>query len=107
MRFRIRSSLRDETADASRIEMIERSVLKAVADAESERKGLDRRLETERTRLSMLMGNELFDYQEREPRQNQLLGKVERAFEEAEARRRQLTVHMAHLRRVLELLKQK
>lgn len=107
MRFWIRSSRRDESTDANRLGSIERSVLDAIADAEKERKGFTKRIEEVRGRASMLMGSETFDYVDRDEKTEQQLQASERVLIAANSRIRQLTAHLEHLRRILEILKQR
>jgi hypothetical protein len=107
MRFRIRSSARDESADAGRLGAIERSVLKAIADAEREKKGLKHRLDVARAQASVLLGTDTFEHRDRERENEQLLLEAEHNLIAADRRIHQLDSHLEHLRRVLELLKQK
>ena len=107
MRFRIRSSARDEDADARRLRSIEQSLSTAIAEAESEKEGLRRRIDTARARASALVGNETFEYRDREPQKEELLLEAEQNLISGEKRIRQLTAHVDHLRKVLDLLKQK
>jgi hypothetical protein len=106
MRFRIRSSARDETTDALRLSSIEQSISIAIAEAESEKEGLRRRIENARVRASTLLGNETFGCQDREPQKEELLLEAERNLISGEKRIRQLEAHMEHLRKVIDLLKQ-
>ena len=106
MRFKIRSSARDESADARRLSSIEQSILKAIADAETEKKGLARRLEVARARASALLGNDVAEYQDREPQSEQLLQQAEREMIAGQKRITQLTTHIDHMGRVLDFLKQ-
>lgn len=105
MRFRLRSSERDESTDARRLSSIERSVLSAMSEAETERKGLRQRLDTARGRASLLLGNETFGNLDREPKSEQLLLEAERDLMAGERRIHQLSAHQEHLRKVLDLLK--
>lgn len=107
MRFRICSSARDESTDADRLGSIERSVLSAIGDAEKEKKGLKRRLERAKASASTLLGNDTFEYRDREPENEQLLVEAEHNLIAADRRIRQLDAHLEHLHRVLDLLKQK
>jgi hypothetical protein len=107
MRFRIRSSRRDETRDASRLGSIERSIQNAIADAELEKTGLNRRIEDATNRASMLMGTESLEYIDRGQKKNQLLADSEDELVAAEKRVRQLAAHLEHLRHMLEFLKPK
>jgi hypothetical protein len=106
VRFRIRSSERDKTADTDRLQSIERAIAGAIASAQSEEEGLKRRLESARARASMLIGNETFENLQREQATEQLLAGSEREFAAAAKRIRQLTEHREHLARVLQVLKQ-
>jgi hypothetical protein len=106
VRFRIRSSERDKTSDADRLQSIKRAILSAMDSAQSEEDGLKRRLEGARTRASMLVGNEAFENQQREVATEHLLAGAEREFAAAAQRIRQLADHREHLARVLQALKQ-
>lgn len=105
MRFRIRSSERDESADADRLRSIERAIVGAIAAARAEEDGLKRRLEDARVRASMLVGTEAFE--DRDEATELMLAGSEREFSAAATRIRQLTAHREHLDRVLQALKQK
>lgn len=107
MRFRIRSAARDEGLDAKRLSVIERSVRKVIAEAEAEREGLDRRIQNAKNQASMLMGNDAFEYMDREPKTEQELTTSEQLLLAAERRMRQLSEHLAHLQRVLQTLNPK
>lgn len=107
MRFRLRSSARDESADAHRLSSIERVLSDAIAEAELEKKGLKRQLESARDRASALLGNEASEYLDRELKSEQLLFEAEHDLIAGERRIRQLTTHLEHLGRVLDLLRQK
>ena len=107
MRFRLRSLARDENADARRLSSIEKSLSTAIAEGESEKEGLRRRIDIARDRASALLGNETSEYMDREPQNEQLLLEAERNLIAGEKRIRQLTAHVEHLGRVLDLLKQK
>ena len=107
MRFRIRSSARDESTDAYRLGSIERSVLRAIGDAEKEKKGLNRRLERAKASASALLGNDTFEYRDRKRENEQVLAEAEHNLIAAERRIRQLNAHLERLHRVLDLLKQK
>jgi hypothetical protein len=107
MRFRLRSLARDEKADARRLSSIEQSLTSAIAEAELERQGLRRRLDLARDRASSLLGNETSEYLDREPQSERLLVEAERNLIAGEKRIRQLTAHMEHLGRVLDLLKRR
>jgi hypothetical protein len=107
VRFRIRSSEREESADANRLCSIERAITGAIAAAESEEEGLTRRLETARRHASMLIGNETFENLERDRATELLLAGSEQEFLAAANRIRQLTEHRAHLNRILQALQAK
>jgi hypothetical protein len=104
MRFRIRSSQRDATADANRLAPIEQSIQKAIADAEAEKKGLKQRIEKQRGQASMSMGNEVYGDLEREPDAEKSLSKAEKDLSQGLARVRELNAHLEHLHRVLAVL---
>lgn len=107
MRFRICSSARDESADASRLAAIERSVVNAIAEAEREKNGLKRRLDSAKGRAAVLLGTDTFEYLDRERENEQLLLEAEHNLIAAERRIHQLNSHLEHLHRVSDLLKQK
>jgi hypothetical protein len=106
VRFRIRSSERDNTSDADRLQSIERAIISAINSAQSEEDGLKQRLEGARARASTLVGNEAFENQDRELATERLLAGAEREFAAAAKRTRQLANHRDHLARVLQALKQ-
>jgi hypothetical protein len=107
MRFRLRSSKRDQDADARRLSSIEQALSLAIADANSEKDGLQRRLNSTRHRASALLGNGTLEYSEREPQHEQLLIEEERDLIAGEKRIQQLGAHIKHLAKMLELLNQK
>jgi hypothetical protein len=104
MRFRIRSAARDESADAKRLAVIERSLRKVIADAEVERNGLNQRIRDAKDQAGMLIGNDTYEYMDREAATEQELSISEQNLLAAEKRMRQLSAHIAHLQRVLEAL---
>ena len=104
VRFRIRSSERDQRADADRLRSIERAILGAIAAADAEEQGLKRRLEDARVRASLLIGTETLE--ERDQATETLLAGSEREVSAAVKRIRQLTAHREHLQRVLHALTQ-
>jgi hypothetical protein len=106
MRFRIRSAARDESADTKRLGVVERSLRKVIADAEVERNGLNRRIQDAKTQTAMLIGNDTFEYMDREAATEQELSISEQSLMAAEKRMRQLTAHIAHLQRVLATVHQ-
>jgi hypothetical protein len=107
MRFRVRSSARDQSADAGRLSSIEQSILKAIADAEAERNGLARRLEAARGRAAALLGSDTSDYGSRDPKSEQLLQQAEADLMVGQKRVHELVAHIGHMGRVLDCLKQK
>ena len=107
MRFRFRSTARDEAAIADRLGSIERCVLNAITAAEAEKMGFARRLDSARGRASVLMGTEQSDALDREEKTESLLADSEHELVAAGKRINQLAAHIGHLHRVLEILKQK
>jgi len=107
MRFRLRSSTRDESADARRLSSIERSLSIAITEAKSEKEGLQRRLDAARQQASIWLGNQTSEYLDREPESERLLVEAEQNLIAGEKRIHQLKAHLDHLARVLELLQQK
>lgn len=107
MRFRFRSAARDEAAITDRLGSIERCILNAITAAEAEKMGFARRLDAARGRACVLMGTEQLDAFDREEKTESLLADSERELVEAGKRIDQLTAHIRHLHRVLEILKQK
>lgn len=105
MRFRIRSESRDATTDIKRLQSIERPILKAIADAKAEKNGLESRMRRASNHAAVLMGNDVSEYLDREPEIEQLLADEEKTMMAALTRIRQLNQHLAHLHRILELLK--
>ena len=107
MRFRLRSSLRDENADARRLNSIRRSLSRAIAEASFEKEGLQRRIDAARQQASVLLGNQTSEYLDREPESEQLLLEAERNLVAGERQIHQLKAHLDHLSKVLQLLEQK
>src|ERR1700722_14090868 len=107
MRFKVRSLGRDNSADARRLGLIERSLHTAIAEAESESKGLERRVEGARNSAASLMGTEQVDYLDRDQKKEKMLSDLEQQIIAGGNRIRQLNEHLEHLRRVLELLTKK
>lgn len=106
MRFRFRSAVRDESADTKRLGVIERSLRKVIAEAEAERNGLKRRIQDAKNHAGMLIGNNTYEYMDREAATEQELSISEQNLLAAEKRMRQLSAHIAHLQRVLAALEQ-
>ena len=107
MRFRLRSSTRDENADARRLSSMERSLSIAITEAKLEKEGLQRRLDAARQQASIWLGNQTSEYLDREPESERLLVEAEQNLIAGEKRIHQLKAHLDHLARVLELLQQK
>ena len=107
MRFRLRSSLRDENADARRLNSIKRSLSRAINEATFEKEGLQRQINAARQQASVLLGNEASEYLEREPESELLLFEAERSLVAGERQILQLKAHLDHLTKVLQLLEQK
>jgi hypothetical protein len=106
MRFRFRSSKRDGSVDASRLGSIEKSIWSALADIEAEKKGLQRRLKEARDQAAMLVGDDPFEYRDREKANEEQLSESEHNLITAAGRLRELDTQTAHLQRVLQALKQ-
>jgi hypothetical protein len=107
MRLRLRSSTRDENADARRLSSIERSLSIAITEAKSEKEGLQRRLDAARLQASIWLGNQTSEYLDREPETERLVVEAEQNLISREKRIHQLKAHLDHLARVLEFLQQK
>ena len=60
MAFKFRSAARDQDADARRLGTIEQAISTAIADAEAEKRGLMRRLESAQAQAAMLLGNDSY-----------------------------------------------
>jgi hypothetical protein len=106
MRFRFRSAARDESADTKRLGVIERTIRKVIAEADAERNGLNRRIQDAKNQAGMLVGNDTYEYMDREAATEQELSISEQTLLAAEERMRQLNAHIAHLQRVLAALEQ-
>jgi hypothetical protein len=106
MRFKIRSTKRDESSDAKRLGSIERSILNAISDIESEKDGLARRLKDARDSASVHAGSEASEYLDREESVEKELSASEQVLVSAAQRVRQLNAQLEHLHRVLDVLKQ-
>jgi hypothetical protein len=107
MRFRVRSPARDQSADAGRLSSIEQSILKAIADAEAERKGLARRLEAVRAHAAALLGSDASDYGTRDPKSEQLLQQAEDDLMAGQKQVNEPAAHIGHMGQVLDVLKRK
>jgi hypothetical protein len=105
MRFRIRSASRDSSTDLKRLQSIENSTSKAIADAEAEKSGLERRMRSATNNAAMLIGNDTFEYLDREPETERLLLDEEKTIMTARNRIQQLGAHLDHLRRILEAVR--
>jgi len=103
---RFRSADRDTKSDAARIATIERALRSAIGEAETERSGLERRIADAKSQLAGLIGNEAFEYMDREDGDEDKLVAAERRLISAEKRIRALTTHLDHLKRVLQTLQQ-
>jgi hypothetical protein len=107
VRFRLRSSSRDGSADIERLQSIERATLRAIAEAKTEKHGLELRTERAANNAAMLMGNDAIEYLDREPQTEELLLREERTILAAGKRIQELAEHLDHLHKVLALLRQK
>jgi hypothetical protein len=107
MRFKVRSPVRDQSADARRLSSIEQSILKAIADAEAERQGLAHRLEGARGSAAALLGTDVSDATTRDPKSEQLLQQAEQDLVAGQKRISELAAHIGHMSQVLNVLKQK
>jgi hypothetical protein len=107
MRFWLRSPRRDESTDAKRLGSIERSILSANSDIDSEKDGLGRRLKDARDRASVYVGSDASEYLDREQSAEIELSASENELVTAAKRLRQLDARKKHLQGVLEVLKQK
>jgi hypothetical protein len=105
MRFRTRSAKRDQATDMQRLESIERVVARAIAEAEAERAGLEKRYQSAQVRASMLVGNDTYGDLDRDDKTEALLTSSEREFCAAGTRLRALSSHVEHLRRISECLR--
>jgi hypothetical protein len=97
MRFRVRSPARDQGADVGRLSSIEQSILKAIAEAEAEKKGLARPLEAARARAAVLLGSDTSDYETRDPKSEQLLQQAESDLMAGQKRVNELAAHIGHM----------
>ena len=107
MRFKLRSSLRDESADTRRLNSIKRSLSRAIDEATFEKEGLQRRIDAARQQASVLLGSQTSEYLDREPESEQLLLEAERNLVAGERRILELKAHLDHLAKLLQLLEQK
>jgi hypothetical protein len=106
MVFKFRSSARDQSADARRLDSIEQAISSAIADAEAEKRGLMRRLEPAQAQAAMFLGNDVSDSETRDPASEKLLQQAEVTLM-GQRRAHELTAHVEHLRKVLDCLKPK
>lgn len=95
--FRARSSDRDRRTDSERVDNIMKAIDQAIASAESERAGLQRRLETATTTAAMNAGTGVDEYVDRDAGQADALRTEENHMRSATARLRQLERHIADL----------
>jgi hypothetical protein len=98
-RFRFRSAQRDRGTDQERKLSIHQAIRAAIVSAERELSGLQARLDNARQSAASLLGND-FDGSDREPHHEAELTAVEGRLLAAEGRIRQLTGHLAALRRI-------
>jgi hypothetical protein len=98
-RFRFRSPQRDRGTDQGRRLSIHQAIRAAIVSAERELRGLQARLDNARQSAASLLGND-FDGGDREPHHEAELTAAEGRLLAAEGRIRQLTDHLAALRRI-------
>lgn len=103
---RFRSADRDAKTDTARIRAIERVLRAAIADAETEKSGLEKRIAEAKEQAAHLVGNEAFEYQDREAGDEAKLAAAENRLIGGEQRARVLALHLEHLNRILEALRQ-
>lgn len=104
MRFRAIGPKWDEHTDARRWRAVERSIRNAIAEIVSEKRDLNQRAEVARVNASMLMGNDPFEYQDREAETERLLTEAEAELVSAERRICELSDQEQRLCRILEFL---
>jgi hypothetical protein len=107
MRFRIRSANRDEQTDAGRLGSIERSILSSIDGAVAEKRGLEKRARDASDLAALAMGNDVYGDKGREPEEERQLSASEAIMSAVRARSRQLDAHIAHLHKLLALVREK
>jgi prefoldin subunit 5 len=104
MRFRTRSSSRDEHTDTRRLDAIAQAIKDAIRDIDGETAGLETRLKKARDSAATLAGNEPFEHADRDSETERQLSEAENAMSLATKRIAQLKAQREHLQRVLEML---
>ena len=94
--FQFRSPERDEATDKRRIELVQRAVHSAIADAEAEMKGLRIRITKARTTVTSLLAH--IEDGDPDPACRAQLSNVEQRLLAGERRLAQMKEHLARLR---------
>jgi hypothetical protein len=97
-RFRVRSPQRDKGADQARLLSVHQAINSAISSAEGELSGLQARLDSARQSAASLVGND--SDSDRDSHHEAELRAVEGRLLAAEGRIRQLTDHLASLKRI-------
>src|SRR6185437_14338923 len=97
-KFRIRSPERDRGADRSRIKSVIEAIESALTSAESERDGLNNRIEEVLGRASVTVGNASDEYLDREPYRSHHQDLFDSEMAKGEERTRELSAMIVHFR---------
>ena len=96
--FKTRSPERDVTTDRERLQSIMSAIENALAAAESEQAGLKARLEDVVARASVIVGNAVDEYLDREPHRTEGLNYFDGEIRRAENRLKELGTAITHFR---------
>jgi hypothetical protein len=96
--FKIRSPERDRGADRSRIKSIIEAIESALASAESERNGLNNRIEEVLARASVSVGNASDEHLDREPYRSHHQDLFDSEMANGEKRTGELSTMIAHFK---------
>jgi hypothetical protein len=96
--FKTRSSERDAAIDRSRVGSIMSAIEEARGAAEAEQAGLKRRFDDVLARASIVVGNEVDEYLDREPHRTSALNFFDTEIVRAEQRLKGLATLIVHLR---------
>jgi hypothetical protein len=97
MLFRTRSPDRDLRNDVQRLEAIARVANSAVLSAQREKRGLDQRLQSVSVLAASIVGNDLYEYQDRNASEEEALRSAEKELVRASARSVALSAHISDL----------
>ena len=97
MRIRFRSRARDSDTDARRLDAVRKSIEAAIADAEAELAGIERRMKSDADDAGFLFGSGMESQTQGDPVSDAALHQSEERITRGEQRVKELRAHIQHL----------